>query len=476
MKPDLSAAAAASPLRGAMDGLDTALQHLIKVVEDGALGDLGAVSLVGFLQEFEQFCNQLPVVDRAAIQYGMEHDIPNVLNERSMSQVLTRGLRLSATEARRRVRSAEQLGDRRSMTGEPLTPIRPHLAAAQRTGEITPEQVAIIDQALRGLDRRGFDPAEIEAGEELLAGFARDLGPQELATAAGKVVDAIDPDGEQPDDAEQQDRRFLHLRKRPDGSWRGEFRLTPQAGQKLHSLLDALAKPKATHTEGSGEGVDDNGEGDGGAKVGKQGKRDVPDPRTRGQRLHDALEDLLDRLLRSDSPPDTGGTPTTVIILVDVDDLHARSGTGHYSDGTPVAADTVADLVDQADVAWCVKSRKGAVLNLFRDRRIATRPQTLALYARDGGCSFPGCDVPPEYCERHHIVSWLDGGPTNLTNLTLVCRFHHHYFEQSGWVCRINSDGLPAWIPPTWLDRAQKPILHSRIKVDNWQPQDPLDL
>lgn len=68
MKPDLSAAAAASPLRGAMDGLDTALQHLIKVVEDGALGDLGAVSLVGFLQEFEQFCNQLPVVDRAAIQ------------------------------------------------------------------------------------------------------------------------------------------------------------------------------------------------------------------------------------------------------------------------------------------------------------------------------------------------------------------------------------------------------------------------
>jgi hypothetical protein len=38
----------------------------------------------------------------------------------------------------------------------------------------------------------------------------------------------------------------------------------------------------------------------------------------------------------------------------------------------------------------------GAVLNHGRTRRIATRSQTLALIARDKGCSFLGCDQPSE--------------------------------------------------------------------------------
>jgi hypothetical protein len=53
-------------------------------------------------------------------------------------------------------------------------------------------------------------------------------------------------------------------------------------------------------------------------------------------------------------------------------------------------------------------------LDLGRSRRIASRTQTIALIARDGGCSFPGCDHPPEWCERHHIVEWVNGGETNL--------------------------------------------------------------
>ncbi|MFT4164918.1 MAG: HNH endonuclease signature motif containing protein, partial [Microlunatus sp.] len=114
--------------------------------------------------------------------------------------------------------------------------------------------------------------------------------------------------------------------------------------------------------------------------------------------------------------------------------------------------------------------------DLYRDRRIASPAQTLALIARDGGCSFPGCDVAPEWCERHHVISWLDGGDTNLNNLTLVCRYHHHYFEQRRWACKINTDGLPVWIPPKWIDPEQKPILHPRITISNWRRQQPLDL
>jgi hypothetical protein len=46
---------------------------------------------------------------------------------------------------------------RMSMTGQPLAPVRPHLAAAQRDGEVSPEQVDIVERALSKVDRVGFD-------------------------------------------------------------------------------------------------------------------------------------------------------------------------------------------------------------------------------------------------------------------------------------------------------------------------------
>jgi hypothetical protein len=38
--------------------------------------------------------------------------------------------------------------------------------------------------------------------------------------------------------------------------------------------------------------------------------------------------------------------------------------------------------------------------------------KSVALTARDQGCTFPGCDQPPEHCQRHHITAWADGGAT----------------------------------------------------------------
>ena len=107
----------------------------------------------------------------------------------------------------------------------------------------------------------------------------------------------------------------------------------------------------------------------------------------------------------------------------------------------------------------------GAVLDLGRTRRIASRPQTLALIARDAGCSFPHCAHPPQYCERHHIREWIDGGLTNLNNLTLLCAYHHHNFLTRGWTCQMNADGIPEWTPPKWVDRDQKPMINTRIQA-----------
>ena len=115
--------------------------------------------------------------------------------------------------------------------------------------------------------------------------------------------------------------------------------------------------------------------------------------------MHDALEDVCDRLLRSDTAvPDAGGTPATVIITVDLQDLLNRTGYAVAGDGTLIRTDQALAVAGQADIYVAAMSGGGVPLRLGRTRRIASLGQTAALIARDHGCSFPGCDTAPEWC------------------------------------------------------------------------------
>jgi hypothetical protein len=50
-------------------------------------------------------------------------------------------------------------------------------------------------------------------------------------------------------------------------------------------------------------------------------------------------------------------------------------------------------------------------LEVGRTSRVVTAAQRAALLVRDGGCAVAGCDRPPAWCEAHHLVHWLHGGP-----------------------------------------------------------------
>jgi DNA invertase Pin-like site-specific DNA recombinase len=123
-----------------------------------------------------------------------------------MRGVLTSGLSLSKAEAARRVRAAEAVGPRTSMLGEVLEPVRPLLAVAQQAGEVSAEKVSIIASALKRVDRRGFTPADIATGEQLLTEQAAVFPPEDLKLLADKLIDAIDPDGTLPNDELNTDR------------------------------------------------------------------------------------------------------------------------------------------------------------------------------------------------------------------------------------------------------------------------------
>jgi Domain of unknown function (DUF222)/HNH endonuclease len=70
-----------------------------------------------------------------------------------------------------------------------------------------------------------------------------------------------------------------------------------------------------------------------------------------------------------------------------------------------------------------------------------------ALERRDGGCVFPGCDRPPKWCDAHHVIPWVEGGPTTLDNLALLCRSHHTRCHRDGWQLTRGPDGWTATPP-----------------------------
>jgi hypothetical protein len=94
-------------------------------------------------------------------------------------------------------------------------------------------------------------------------------------------------------------------------------------------------------------------------------------------------------------------------------------------------------------------------LDVGRTTRVVQPAQRTALAVRDGGCVFPGCDRPLAWCEAHHLVHWLDGGPTDLDNLVLLCRAHHRAVHEGGWRLVRGPDGWPTATPPHRPHRRQ---------------------
>jgi hypothetical protein len=432
----------------ALDTLDNALNSLLDTIETGGLDHLNAAEKVAWWQRFETFRNRLPLIDHGLIADAEACDLAVEYSFSNLSRFLVRMLQLSPSEAAARVRAAAAVGPRTSMLGQRLEPVLPKLAALQRDGAVTAEKVQIVERAMHQLSRPDLNPEDVETAERLLSDYAPVLAPTDLRRYALRVVDAADPDGPEPIDEQlQQERRYLELKQRKDGMWHLQGRLTATVGAQLQAVLDPLARLRSSSIE------DEHGN-----------VIPIPDKRPSVQRLHDALDEACGRLLKSADQPAVGGIPASVILTVPLEDLLVKAGFAETSDGTMLNSQQLLRIADEAEIWPTIINHNNVPLALGRTQRLASRGQTMALIARDGGCSFPGCTHPPSWCDRHHILDWILGGRTDLENLTLLCRHHHTHFLQKGWTCRINTDGLPEWLPPRWIDPAQRPQLNTRIR------------
>jgi hypothetical protein len=80
------------------------------------------------------------------------------------------------------------------------------------------------------------------------------------------------------------------------------------------------------------------------------------------------------------------------------------------------------------------------------------------LYARDRGCTRPGCTAPAYWCEANHDDPWSAGGHTDVTTMSLTCGPDNRLLHETGWTVRKRRDGRTEWIPPPNLDTGQARI------------------
>ena len=124
------------------------------------------------------------------------------------------------------------------------------------------------------------------------------------------------------------------------------------------------------------------------------------------------------------------------------------NGTGPPSPTTTEPAPTAAATARIAALAALLFDGPRIPLAVGRTSRTATPAQRKALAARDGGCIIPGCQIPAENCQSHHIQDWADGGPSDINNLALLCWTHHRQVDLNMWTIEPAEPGDRVPEPP----------------------------
>ncbi|MCI1749713.1 MAG: HNH endonuclease, partial [Acidipropionibacterium sp.] len=189
--------------------------------------------------------------------------------------------------------------------------------------------------------------------------------------------------------------------------------------------------------------------------------------RSTAQRMADALIDMVGLLASLDKVPAAGGQTPRLVVTLNYQDLHdaleekIAAGVVHGAIGEiPVDAGSLRRMCCEAGILPVMLGGESQVMDMGQERRLVTGAIRRALEVRDKHCIHPGCTVPANLCQAHHIIPWWDEGPTSLENLVLVCRHHHalvepdRYHSRDQWRIVVDPDTrIPRMLPPERLKK-----------------------
>ncbi|ORM08584.1 HNH endonuclease signature motif containing protein [Prescottella equi] len=331
---------------------------------------------------------------------------------------------------------------------------QPEIADAFNAGDISAEHASLIGKFCE-TPPRGMPNEALDACRKVLLDAAS--GPAATTTTVRTCISRLERifESDELPPSEDTERNEFHASKTLNGRVAVKGDLDAVTGEMLLTALSSLTKPRNP--------VDDPAE-----------------KRTPARQRADAFSEILRRYLDSGEAPVEGGERPHLSLHVNATDL-ARSQSAHEW----VNPDGDSDLFGDKDIARLphtgplsiatarriacdchltpIVMDDGVPINLGRSSRTVSKKQRRALIARDHGCAFPGCGAPPAHCEGHHIKHWADGGPTDLDNLVLLCRYHHTLLHHSHWDVKIGADRHPWFTPPSTVDPYKKPVpAHNR--------------
>ena len=303
--------------------------------------------------------------------------------------------------------AAERVGIARQMENLPRT------QQAFARGDVGYQQVAAI---ARTADHIGVDA--VRRGESSLLEAAARLDGGQFTSVAKNFEHQVDAAGALAEANRAHQRRYLHLGEPTDGLVRVDGLLDTEGGAIVKTALNAFMLP----------GKDDD--------------------RTPGQRRADAFVELC-RRREVRGHPDGAGPRPVLVIRASLDTLVGSPGApaAALEGGGLIPAETLRRHACDSAVSRIVGLGE-LEHEISHSSRSIPAPTRRALSARDHHCVFRSCDRQPIWCDGHHLQHWVDGGPTSLENLALLCRPHHRMVHEEGWALQRKRDGRFELSPP----------------------------
>ncbi|MFI5623832.1 DUF222 domain-containing protein [Nocardioides sp. NPDC051685] len=304
------------------------------------------------------------------------------------------------------------------------------VAASLAEGDVSQEKARVITTALDKIDADPVASAEdLVLAEKLLVDYAGRLTANELRIVGKKILAEIDPawfeDAEAKallaEEERAQQKTALRVWDNHDGTVGFDGVLPTAIGMRFKRLVEAYAQPR------------------------KQQLLDKGTPLPPWERL---LGQGFARLLETIDPaalPRHGGDATTINVVISLEELRKDLGIATLgydeTNGATISAAEARRMACNATIIPWVLSGDSEVLDKGRESRLFQPIQRKALRLQQKSCQAEGCDVPPEWCDAHHLDPWAAGGKTNLKDGALLCLHHHRLAHNPAYVHERLPDG-----------------------------------
>ncbi|OBI71493.1 13E12 repeat family protein [Mycobacterium sp. E740] len=365
-------------------------------------------------------------------------------------------VRIAPNEIRRRVKVAELIRPRRSLTGPPLPPELPVLAEAVEQGVIGDDHLRVIEEALKKLPSNTSEQDRTEVQTSLVREASKN-DAEVLRQVARKIDEIFNPDGHY-DEKDRERRRGLTLgRQGRDGMSRLSGYVDPETRCYVEAVAAAV-RPGRHLPDGTTE--------------------EVRDERSAAQRCHDGIKLGLKAGIASGGLGAHRGHAVTVIARTTlaeldqaahavIDPMVSMPGPARTGGDTALPMrDLIRMAADGIHYLAVFDDHSERPIYLGRQKRVATADQRIVCYARDGGCTRPNCTAPGYHSEVHHCPDWADGGATNADMLFFACGPDHKLVTDGHWRTEVTEAGRLAWTDgtrPAEINHAHHPeeLLHT---------------